>query len=107
MPKLIWEKKLQEAVKRQQRFGWSVREKRGKVLVQRYYPDTNKKTTVALPIAWEPNQELSVLNALRNINDCMQNSGCNLKEAVEILYKDTSHKITLDWKKLIEYFRSL
>ena len=27
MPKLIWEKKLQEAVKRQQRFGWSVREK--------------------------------------------------------------------------------
>ena len=23
MPKLIWEKKLQEAVKRQQRFGWS------------------------------------------------------------------------------------
>ena len=56
-----------------------MREKRGKVLVQRYYPDTNKKTTVSLPIAWEPNQELSVLNALRNINDCMQNSGCNLK----------------------------
>ena len=43
MPKLIWGKKLQEAVKRQQRFGWSVREKRGKVLVQRYYPDTNTK----------------------------------------------------------------
>ena len=105
MPKLIWEKKLQEAVKRQQRFGWSVREKRGKVLVQRYYPDTNKKTTVALPIAWEPNQELSVLNALRNINDCMQNSGCNLKEAVEILYKDNAHKINLDWKKLIEDFK--
>ena len=63
MPKLIWEKKLQEAVKRQQRFGWSVREKRGKVLMQRYQPDTNKKTTVALPIAWEPNHELSVLNA--------------------------------------------
>ena len=105
MPKLIWEKKLQEAVKRQQRFGWSVREKRGKVLVQRYYPDTNKKTTVALPIAWEPNQELSVLNALRNINDCMQNSGCNLKEAVEIIYKDNAHKINLDWKKLIEDFK--
>ena len=47
MPKLIWESKLQVAVKRQQRFGWSVRDKRGKVLVQRYYPDTNKKTTVA------------------------------------------------------------
>ena len=44
MPKLIWEKKLQEAVKRQQRFGWSVRNMRGKVFVQRYYPDINKKS---------------------------------------------------------------
>ena len=93
MPKLIWEKKLQVAVKRQQSFGWSVREKHGKVLVQRYYPDTNKKTTVSLPIAWEPNQALSVLNALRNINDCMQKSGCSLKEAVEILYKDIIVKL--------------
>ncbi len=32
----------------------------------------------------------------------MQNSGCNLKEAVEILYKDNAHKINLDWKKLKE-----
>ena len=48
MAKLIWEKKLQEAVKRQQRFGWSVRDKRGKVLVQRYYPDINKKVTSTL-----------------------------------------------------------
>ena len=43
MPKLIWEKKLQEAVKRQQHFGWSVREKRGKALVQRYYYADSKK----------------------------------------------------------------
>ena len=38
MPKLIWEKKLQEVVNLQQGFGWSVRDKRGKVLLQRYYP---------------------------------------------------------------------
>ena len=50
MPKLIWESKLQEAVKRQQRFGWSVRDKRGKVLVQRYYPDINKIVIAILPI---------------------------------------------------------
>ena len=55
MPKLIWEKKLQEAVKRQQRFGWSVRNMRGKVFVQRYYTDINKKVTAILPIMWEPN----------------------------------------------------
>ena len=53
MPKLIWEKKLQEAVKRQQRFCWSVRNMLGKVFVQRYYPDINKKVTATLPIMWE------------------------------------------------------
>ena len=98
MPKLIWEKKLQEAVKRQQRFGWSVRNMRGKVFVQRYYPDINKKVTATLPIMWEPNQELNVLNALQKINEVMQNSGCIFKEAVEILNKDNIQKINLDWK---------
>ena len=43
MPKLIWEKKLQEAVKRQQRFGWSVRELKGLFLVQRFINDINKR----------------------------------------------------------------
>tara|TARA_B100000886_G_scaffold36515_1_gene22718 strand:+ start:988 stop:1194 length:207 start_codon:yes stop_codon:yes gene_type:complete len=68
MPKLIYEKKLKEAVKRQQRFGWSLRDKRGKVLVQRYFPDINKKVSATIPILWEPNQELNVLNALKKIN---------------------------------------
>ena len=105
MPKLIWESKLQEAVKRQQRFGWSVRDKRGKVFVQRYYPDINKKVTATLPIMWEPNQELNVLNALQKINETMQNSGCSLKEAVEILYGNNNYKININWKKLVEDFK--
>ena len=95
MPKLIWEKKLQEAVKRQQRFGWSVRDKRGKVLVQRYYPDINKKVSATIPILWEPNQELNVLNALQKINEVMQNSGCSLKEDVETLYVNNNYKINI------------
>ena len=69
MAKLIWENKLQEAVKLQQRFGCSVREMKGAVFVQRYYSDINKRVSAALPIVWEPNQELNVLNALRNIKD--------------------------------------
>ena len=96
MPKLIWEKKLQEAVKRQQRFGWSVRNMRGKVFVQRYYPDINKKVTATLPIMWEPNQELNVLNALQKINEVMQHSGCSLKEAVEIIYGNDNFKININ-----------
>ena len=71
MPLLIWEKKLQESVKRTLRFGWSVRNKRGKVLVQRFYPDINKKFSVVLPIAWEPNEDLNVLNSLQEINEVM------------------------------------
>ncbi len=60
MPKHIWERKLQEAVKRQQRFGWSVREMRGSVFVQRNYVDIDKRVSAALPIRLEPNQELNV-----------------------------------------------
>ena len=41
-----------------------MRDKRGKVLVQRYYPDINKKVSATIPILWEPNQELNVLNSL-------------------------------------------
>ena len=67
MAKLIWEKKLQEAVKRQQRFGWSVREMKGAVFVQRYYPDINKRVSAALPIVWEPNQELKVFDTMQMI----------------------------------------
>ncbi len=105
MPKLIWEKKIQKALKCQRGFGSSVRDKGGKVLLQRYYPDKNKKTTVSLPIVWEPYQELSLLNFLQNINDCNQNYWFNLREALEILYQDNAHKINLDWKKLIEDFK--
>ena len=50
MPKLIWGKKIQEAVKPQQSFGWSVREMKGEVFMQRYYPDINKRVSAALPI---------------------------------------------------------
>ena len=99
MPKLIWEKKLQEAVKHQQRFGCSVREMKGAVFVQRYYPDINKKVTATLPIMWEPNQELNVLDALQKINEVMQNSGCSLKETIEIIFGNNDYKINIDWNK--------
>ncbi len=59
-----------------------MRDKRGKVLVQRYYADINKRVSAALPIKWEPNQELNILNALQKINEVMQNSGCSLKDAI-------------------------
>ena len=105
MAKLIWEKKLQEAVKLQQRFCWSVREMKGVVFVQRYYPEINKRVSAALPIVWEPNQELNVLTALQKINEVMQKSGVDLKEVVEIIYSNNNYKINISWNKLIEDFK--
>ena len=105
MPKLIWEKKLQEAMKRQQRFGWSVREMKGAVFVQRYYPDINKRVSAALPIRWEPNQELNELDALQKINEVMLNSGSILKEALEVFYAKNNYKIYISWNKLVEEFK--
>ena len=54
---------------------------------------------------WEPNQELNVLNALQKINEVMQNSGCSLKEAVEIIYGNNNYKININWNKLVEDFK--
>ena len=54
---MIMGKKIQEAVKLQQRFDWSVRDKLGKVLVQIFYPDINKKVSAKIPILWGQNQE--------------------------------------------------
>ena len=105
MPKLIWEKKLQEAVKRQESFGCSVREMKGSFFVQIYYRDIDKRASAALPIRWEPNQKLNVLNALQKINEVMQNSGCSLKEAVETLCRNNTYKININWNKLVYYFK--
>ena len=54
---------------------------------------------------WEPNQELNVLNALKKINEVMENSGCSLKEAVEIIYGNNNYKININWNKLVEDFK--
>ena len=79
-----WEKDLRKAVKTQHRFGWSVRNKRGKVLVQRYWQDTGIYERKVIPIPWESGRQLDVLSALRKINDAM-NRSLNLKEACELI----------------------
>ena len=67
MPKLIWEKKLQEAVKHKLLSVWYVRDELCKVLMKRYYSDTNKKIAALLPISWELNQDLQILNLVLKI----------------------------------------
>ena len=68
MPKLIWEKKLQEAVKVQKFSVWYLRDELCKVLMKRYFSDTNKKIASLLLISWGLNQDLQILNVLLKIN---------------------------------------
>ncbi len=82
-----------------------MRDKCGKVLVQRYYPDINKKVSAIITILWDPNQELNVLNALQIINEVMLNFGCSLKEAVDILYANNNYKININLNKLVDDFK--
>ena len=44
---------------------------------------------------------VKVLNALQKINEVMQKSGVDLKEAVEIIYANNNYKININWNKLI------
>jgi len=54
---------------------------------------------------WEPNQELNVLKDLQKINEVMQKSGVDLKEAVEIIYANNNYNININWNKLVEDFK--
>jgi integrase len=99
-----WEKELQKAVKTQHQFGWSVRDKRGKVCVQRFFKDTNKKYAATLDIPWESGQTLAVLSALRKINDVMVSSGLNLKEAVK-LFSTKNEEAEINWNEAITKFK--
>lgn len=58
-----WVTRLREAVKEQHRNGYSLREKRGAVQVQRYWADSGKRESASLPIVWERGCERRMLNA--------------------------------------------
>ena len=73
---------MRNAVK-QQHFGWSVRNKRGKVLVQRFWKDTGTYERKVLPIKWESGITLEVLSALKKNKWCNELRGINLKGVTE------------------------
>ena len=98
--KLEWEKQIQAAVKREHRFGVSVRNKNGKCFIQRYYKDIDKKYAAVIPINWENGQLLPILNAVNEIIKIQNKSGCNLKEAVKILYPDDKNEVSTNWEYL-------
>ena len=103
--KLEWEKQIQSAIKKEHRFGISVRNKKGKCCIQRYYKDINKKYSAVIPINWENGQLLPILNAVNEIIKIQNNSGCNLKEAVKILFPVNENTPITNWEFLKDEYK--
>ena len=103
--KLDWEKQIQSAVKREHRFGVSVRNKKGKCCIQRYYKDIDKKYSAVIPINWENGQLLPILNAVNEVIKVQNNAGCNLKEAVKTLFPDDQKELKTNWEFLKDEYK--
>ena len=99
MPKLKqqpkWVLDLREDIKDQQRFGWSVREKKGSVEVLRYWADTGKRQSAVLPVEWRRENKRDILNALHGINAAL-NKGLSLKDAVKLNFEEEKQYLTTD-----------
>ena len=109
MPKLKeqpkWVTDLREDIREQQRFGWSVREKKGSVEVIRYWADTGKRQSAVLPIEWRRENKREILNALHGINAAL-NKGLSLKDAVKLNFEVAAGpKPTTNWMEIYQRFK--
>ena len=101
-----WVTRLREAVKEQHRNGYSLREKRGAVQVQRYWADSRKRESASLPIVWERGCERRVLNALHSINSCLTR-GLSLADAVKLTFEvSAGPKRSTPWREIYKRFQA-
>lgn len=99
-----WEQRLRDAVKAQHPFGYSVRNMRGKVGVQRYWRDTGKRESASLPLDWHPTSQRELLNALHSINAAI-GRGLSLKEAVRLTFDVTAGpSVRVNWHEVLKRF---
>lgn len=102
-----WEKRLRDAVKEQHPFGYSIRNMRGKVQVQRYWRDSGKRETTTLPLEWRASSQREILNALHAINSAI-NTGLSLKEAAKLAFDVSAGPTSsskLNWGEVLSKFR--
>ena len=102
---LEWEKRLKQAVAQQHKIGWSVREKRGKCLIQRYWKDTGTYERKVIPVEWESDQLLNILNSLNKISELMVNTKCTLAEAVKIIFPENKNTPNTNWSYLKDEYK--
>jgi len=101
-----WEVRLREAVRAHHPFGYSIREMKGKVAVQRYWQDTGKRESASLPLEWHPTSQRELLNALHGINAAI-GRGLSLKEAVRLTFDvSAGPSVRVNWQEVLARFRT-
>lgn len=101
-----WVDELRTAVKSQHRHGWSIRDMKGRVQVQRYWKTTGKRETAVLPIPWQQGITLDVLSAMAAINAAVA-KGMTLKEAAALQFPAAGQTVRgTNWAEVATRFRT-
>ncbi|QPN61995.1 hypothetical protein [Synechococcus sp. CBW1004] len=100
-----WVLTLREAIKQEHGFGWSVREKSGKVQLTHRYED-GSRSSITLDCPWNPEAISEVLGLLPEIRSRMESQRLGLAEAYALLRgTDRSRAGRLDWQLLVVRFQ--
>ena len=100
-----WVLTLRAAIKQEHGFGWSVRDKGGKVQLTHRYED-GARSSVTLGCPWNPEAISEVLGLLPEIRSRMDSQRLGLAEAYALLRgPDRSKADRLDWQLLVTRFQ--
>lgn len=75
-----WATELRSQLRREQGFGWSIRERNGHVQLTRRWED-DSRSSVMLAIPWDASCGRAVLNAVAEIRTRMESHNLSLSEA--------------------------
>ena len=102
-----WAAELRSQLRREQGFGWSIRERNGHVQLTRRWED-DSRSSVMLPIPWNASCGRAVLNAVAEIRARMEGHNLSLSEAQELLRGSAADSEgtdgALNWQAVSEAF---
>lgn len=102
-----WATELRNQLKREQGFGWTVRERHGQVQLTRRWED-DTRSSVMLAIPWNAACGRPVLNIVAEIRSRMESQNLSLKEALDLLQGSGAELNTpegaLNWQAVAEAF---
>lgn len=95
---------MRASLKQEHGFGWSVREKQGKVQLTRRYED-GSRSSVTLAIAWDSRCLSEVTGLVSEIRTRMENQHMGLREACELVFQPTKkERHQQNWPEAIKKY---